>query len=81
MQSRSATPVVEILPEKPKEPEITESSNCPVPQVKLGPNGEMILDEKSLVVENEQQKKSRILLANANVVYDDELSGGEYLVK
>lgn len=45
--------------------------------MKLGPNGELILDEKSLVVENEQQKQNRILLANANVVYDDELSGSE----
>ncbi|CAO1395392.1 unnamed protein product [Diamesa serratosioi] len=62
------SPVVKI-----KEPETI--SNFLVPQLKLGPNGEMILDETSLVVENEQQKQNRILLANANVVYDDELSG------
>lgn len=65
------------MPEIVKEPEPEQSSNCLVPQVKLGPNGEMILDERSLVVENEEQKKSRIMLANANVVYDDELSGGK----
>lgn len=45
--------------------------------MKLGPNGELILDERSLIVENEEQKKSRIMLANANVVYDDELSGSK----
>ena len=61
-------PVVKV-----KEPDTL--ANFLVPQLKLGPNGEMILDETSLVVENEQQKQNRILLANANVVYDDELSG------
>ena len=50
-----------------------------VPQLMFGPNGEMILDEKSLVIENEQQKQNRILLASSNVVYDDELSGSECL--
>ncbi|CAO1380566.1 unnamed protein product [Diamesa tonsa] len=62
------SPVVKV-----KEPDTL--ANFLVPQLKLGPNGEMILDETSLVVENEQQKQNRILLANANVVYDDELSG------
>lgn len=64
---------IEITPEIPviqKEP-----SAIPVPQLKIDSNGDMVLDETSLVVENEQQKQNRILLANANVVYDDELSG------
>lgn len=49
-----------------------------VPQLMFGPNGEMVLDEKSLVIENEQQKQNRILLASSNVVYDDELSGSKF---
>lgn len=56
-------------------PKKEPSTPLPVPQLKLGPNGEMILDETSLVVENEQQKQNRIALASTNVVYDDELSG------
>lgn len=53
-----------------------EASNAiAVPQLKLNADGELVLDEASLVVENEEQKKNRILLANTNVVYHDELSG------
>ena len=65
---------------KPIESEVEKESltaerSIPVPQLKIDSNGDMVLDETSLVVENEQQKQNRLLLANANVVYDDELSG------
>ncbi|CAG9803292.1 unnamed protein product [Chironomus riparius] len=56
-------------------PPIEASSAIAVPQLKLNADGELVLDEASLVVENEEQKKNRILLANTNVVYHDELSG------
>ncbi|KAL7030808.1 hypothetical protein ACKWTF_006795 [Chironomus riparius] len=56
-------------------PPIETSSAIAVPQLKLNADGELVLDEASLVVENEEQKKNRILLANTNVVYHDELSG------
>lgn len=62
--------VVEKIPEVKKEP-----SSIPVPQLRIDANGDMVLDETSLVVENEQQKQNRILLATTDVVYDDELSG------
>lgn len=55
-----------------------EPTAMPVPQLRLNANGEMVLDETSLVVENEQQKQNRILLASTNVVYDDDLSGNGY---
>ncbi|EAU76706.2 AGAP008674-PA, partial [Anopheles gambiae str. PEST] len=45
------------------------------PQLKLGPNGEMILDEASLVVENEREREMRETLANTDIVYQDEFSG------
>uniref|UniRef100_A0A182NGT2 Transcription factor TFIIIB component B'' Myb domain-containing protein n=1 Tax=Anopheles dirus TaxID=7168 RepID=A0A182NGT2_9DIPT len=45
------------------------------PQLKLGPNGEMILDEASLVIENEREKEMRETLANTDIVYQDEFSG------
>lgn len=51
--------------------------NMPVPQLKLGPNGEIILDEKSLVIETTGDKEARAMLANSDVVYDDEFSGSE----
>lgn len=43
----------------------------PVPQLKLGENGEMILDEKSLTIETTGEKNARVALANADIVYDD----------
>lgn len=43
----------------------------PVPQLMLGPNGEMILDEKSLTIEMTGEKEARERIANADVVYDD----------
>lgn len=50
----------------------------PVPQLKLGPNGEIVLDEKSLVIETTGDKEARETLANADIVYDDEFSGSEF---
>lgn len=50
-------------------------TEMPVPQLKLGPNGEIILDEKSLVIETTGDKEARVTLANADIVYDDEFSG------
>lgn len=52
-------------------------SNMPVPQLKLGPNGEIILDEKSLVIETTGDKEARAMLANSDVVYDDEYGGSK----
>lgn len=72
-------PVVKV--EKPKldlkkepSPVPETSAPPPVPRLKLNASGEMVLDESSLVIENEQQKQNRILLANNTVVYDDDLS-------
>lgn len=53
-------------------------SSMPVPQLKLGPNGEIMLDEKSLVIETTGDKEARETLANADVVYDDEFSGSKW---
>lgn len=52
----------------------SSASSIPVPQLRLNAEGELVLDEASLVVENEEHRKNRILLANTNVVYYDELS-------
>lgn len=43
----------------------------PVPQLKLGANGEMILDEKSLTIEMTGEREARERIANADIIYDD----------
>lgn len=55
----------------------SNSEAMPVPQLKLGPNGEIILDEKSLVIERTGDKEAREMLANSDIVYDDEFSGSK----
>ncbi|XP_022913818.2 transcription factor TFIIIB component B'' homolog isoform X1 [Onthophagus taurus] len=41
------------------------------PQIKVGPNGEIVIDEKSLVIENAETKKSRKALEKAEVIDGD----------
>lgn len=59
---------------KPDPPPIVKNTSVAVPQLRLNAQGELVLDESSLIVENEEHRKNRILLANTNVVYYDELS-------
>lgn len=73
-RTRSPTPAPMMPPPEPP----SAPAPPPVqltPQIKLGPNGEMILDEASLVVENEREKAMRDSLAKAEIVYMDEFSG------
>ncbi|XP_058445681.1 transcription factor TFIIIB component B'' homolog [Malaya genurostris] len=75
-KSRSPTPA-QMLPPPPPTP-VPDPPKAPVqltPQLKLGPNGEMILDETSLVIENEREKEIRDTMAKTEIVYDDEFSG------
>ncbi|XP_050081733.1 transcription factor TFIIIB component B'' homolog [Anopheles aquasalis] len=72
-KSRSPTPAPST-----SAPPAKETPAPPVqltPQLKLGPNGEIILDEASLVIENERDKEFRETLANSDVLYQDEFSG------
>ncbi|KAJ9589314.1 hypothetical protein L9F63_017473, partial [Diploptera punctata] len=48
-----------------------EDIAMPVPQVKVGPDGQIILDEKSLVIETTGTKKSRKDLTNSAIIVDD----------
>lgn len=59
--------------------EETETA-MPVPQLKIGPDGEIVIDEKSLVIETTDQKEAKKNLLNADIVYDDEFSGSMYLL-
>ena len=62
---------------KSERADTASESSMPVPQLKLGPNGDIILDEKSLVIETTSEKEAREILANTDVVYDDEYSGSK----
>lgn len=64
-------------PVKTEKSENVDAVTGPVPQLKLDANGEIILDEKSLVIETTGDKEAREMLANSDVVYDDEFSGSK----
>ncbi|XP_055644752.1 transcription factor TFIIIB component B'' homolog [Toxorhynchites rutilus septentrionalis] len=70
-KSRSPTPAPTIPPPPDPPKPLVQLT----PQLKLGPNGEMILDETSLVVENEREREIRDTMAKQEIVYDDEFSG------
>lgn len=50
----------------------------PVPQVKVGPDGQLIIDEQSLVIENTGVKKSREALARQEAEVDDNNYGSGF---
>lgn len=50
----------------------------PVPQVKVGPNGQLIIDEQSLVIEQTNAKKGRKVLAKEAIIDDDNNGSGFY---
>lgn len=54
-----------------------EESAMPVPQLKIGPNGEIMIDEKSLVIETTRETEAKKTLANADIIYDDEFGGSK----
>lgn len=56
-----------------------EENDVPVPQIKIGPSGEIILDEKSLVIERKNIKKQREDMAKSEVINGDfDVSYGVY---
>lgn len=50
----------------------------PVPQVKVGPDGQLIIDEQSLVIEQTNAKKGREALAKEAIIDDDSNGSGFY---
>lgn len=79
-QSKSSGSVKSEASSGPVKTEKTENVDAvtgPVPQLKLDANGEIILDEKSLVIETTGDKEAREMLANTDVIYDDEFSGSK----
>lgn len=60
-------------PDQPEETVITDEENdgLPAPQIKIGPDGEITIDEKSLVIENKQVKRSQQQIQNSKLVDGD----------
>uniref|UniRef100_A0A1A9UXL6 Myb-like domain-containing protein n=1 Tax=Glossina austeni TaxID=7395 RepID=A0A1A9UXL6_GLOAU len=51
------------------------NASMPVPQLKLNANGELILDDESLVVETTAERKARKVWENSELIYLDENTG------
>ncbi|XP_012268075.2 transcription factor TFIIIB component B'' homolog [Athalia rosae] len=60
------------------EENVDEPYEMPVPQVKVGPDGQLIIDEQSLVIEQTGTKKGREALAKTEVVVDEGRSGNGF---
>ncbi|XP_025163023.1 transcription factor TFIIIB component B'' homolog isoform X2 [Harpegnathos saltator] len=70
----TTTPSEEVL----KEEEEDNPLAMPAPQVKVGPDGQLILDEQSIVIEQTGVKKHREILSQEAIVEDDDYGGGFY---
>ena len=58
-----------------------EEASVPVPQVKVGPDGALIIDEQSLVIEHTGAKKNRQALAKTQALIDDGTVGNGFYKK
>jgi len=69
-------PVTE--PVTPERAEVAMEESIPVPQVKVGLNGEIILDETSLHLETNDQKKAKEVLQKSPVVFETNRTSTNY---
>jgi len=65
-------------PVTPERAAVAEEEAVPVPQVKVGVNGEIILDESSLQLETTEQKKAKDLLQKSAVVWENNKTSTNY---
>ncbi|KYM76274.1 Transcription factor TFIIIB component B'' like protein [Atta colombica] len=65
--------------EIPEEEDEDDPSAMPTPQVKVGPDGQLIIDEQSLVIEQTDVRRDEEMLTNNVTIEDDNFhSGGFY---
>lgn len=67
-----------VPPEPPVLAAAPEENALPVPQVKVGQNGEIILDETSLQLETTEQKKAKDLLHQTPVIFENSKTSTNY---
>jgi len=73
-----AEEVPEAEPATPERAAVAEEDSHPVPQVKVGTNGEIILDESSLQIQTNDQKKAKDLLQKSPVVFESNRTSTNY---
>ncbi|XP_034943740.1 transcription factor TFIIIB component B'' homolog [Chelonus insularis] len=82
MKKTGDSPINNTVPEtntdEQTEEEVDDPTETamPVPQVKVGPDGQLIIDEQSLVIERTGVKKNREALAKRQAIVDDDGSFG-----
>ncbi|EGI70227.1 PREDICTED: transcription factor TFIIIB component B'' homolog [Acromyrmex echinatior] len=65
--------------EIPEEEDEDDPSAMPTPQVKVGPDGQLIIDEQSLVIEQTDARRDEEMMTNNVTIEDDNFhSGGFY---
>jgi len=62
-------------PPRPVEEDNEEDGAMPVPQVKVGPNGEMIIDEESTLIETTAAKRAKEDLLRTPLVFEGDKNG------
>jgi len=67
-----------LPPDDPLPAADAEENALPVPQVKVGQNGEIILDEASLQLETTEQKKAKDLLHQTPVIFENSKTSTNY---
>lgn len=67
----------------PAPPEEEDSSEAPilVPQLKIGMNGEVIIDEQSLEIQTTAEKEAKKVLSNSSCIFMDEFTGSNGFYK
>ena len=69
---------IEVIDDPVVEDTEPKSEAIPVPQVKVGANGEIIIDESSLQVETTQSKVAKEVLKNASLVFENGKTSNNY---
>uniref|UniRef100_A0A0K2U4N2 Transcription factor TFIIIB component B'' Myb domain-containing protein n=1 Tax=Lepeophtheirus salmonis TaxID=72036 RepID=A0A0K2U4N2_LEPSM len=65
------SPIRNSLSDKEDEP-VEEDQHMPVPQVKIGPDGQIVLDEDSTFIETTATKKAKEDLLKTSLVYENQ---------
>ncbi|XP_034235599.1 proteoglycan 4 [Thrips palmi] len=78
LNEESVDDIEEIDDAQNNQEETEEETAMPVPQVKVGPDGSLILDEQSLVIETTGAKKNREELEKSEVIVDSGTGYGHY---
>lgn len=67
--------------EIPEEEEEDDPSAMPVPQVKVGPDGQLIIDEQSLVIEQRDSKRVREIMSSDIIIEEGICNNGGFYKK